>query len=128
MQNFGSIETCRICGGDGQISNAFGGSSTTCPGCHGTGRRADSGTILRDVTKTKPSHYRTAEKTAAAAKSNWPSTLEAIALANEVKASSLSEDVKTRLIREVVEYEGTHGKCTQTFTKKIRRQVRPPQK
>lgn len=124
----GYVESCRICGGDGQISNAFGGSSTTCPGCHGTGRRADSGTILRDVTKTKPSHFRTAEKAAVAAKSNWPSTSEAVALANEVKASSVPEETKTRLIREIVEYEGTHGKCTQTFTKKIRRQVRPPQR
>lgn len=129
MQNSGTIETCRICGGDGRISNAFGGSSTTCPGCHGTGRRADSGTILRDVTKTKPSHFRTAaSKAAAEAKSNWPSTFEAITLANEVKASALPEEAKTRLIREIVEYEGTHGKSTQTFTKKIRRQIRPPQK
>lgn len=128
MQYSGSVETCRICGGDGRISNAFGGSSTSCPGCHGTGRRADSGTILRDVTKTKPSHFRTAEKAAVAAKSNWPSTPEGVALANEVKASSLSEETKTRLVREIVEYEGTHGKCTQTFTKKIRRQVRPPQR
>ncbi len=47
-------------------------------------------------------------------------------LANEVKASGLSEDHKARLIREIVEYEGSHGKCTQTFTKKVRRQIRPP--
>lgn len=125
MQHSGFVETCRICGGDGRISNAFGGSSTTCPGCHGTGRRADSATVLRDVTKTKPSHFRTGEKAVAAAKSNWPATFEAVALANEVKASGVSEETKTRLIREVVEYEGTHGKCTQTFTKKIRRQIRP---
>jgi hypothetical protein len=128
MQNSGFGETCQICGGDGRISNAFGGSSTTCPGCHGSGRRADSGSILRDVTKTKPSHYRTADKAAAEAKSNWPSTFEAVALANEVKASGLSEDGKARLIREIVEYEGTHGKSTQTFSKKVRRQIRPPQK
>lgn len=128
MENFGSMEPCRICGGDGRISNAFGGSSTTCPGCHGTGRRADSGTILRDVTKTKPSHYRTAEKATVEAKSNWPSTFEAVTLANEVKASGLSEEAKARLIREIVEYEGIHGRSTQTFSKKIRRQIRPPQK
>jgi len=94
----------------------------------GTGRRADSGTILRDVTKTKPSHYRAANKAAAEAKSNWPSTFEAVTLANEVKASGLSEEAKARLIREIVEYEGTHGKSTQTFAKKVRRQIRPPQK
>lgn len=120
------MEPCRVCGGDGQIGNAFGGSATTCPACHGTGRRADdTGSLLRDVTKTKPSHYGVAKKGAAAAKSNVPSTFEGTALANEVTASALSEVAKTRLIREIVEYEETHGKCTQTFTKKIRKQVRP---
>jgi hypothetical protein len=54
-----------------------------------------------------------------------PSTFEGTALANEVTASALSDVAKTRLIREIVEYEETHGKCTQTFTKKIRKQVRP---
>lgn len=121
------MESCRICGGDGRIGNAFGGSSTTCPGCHGTGRRSDSESVFRDVTKTKPSHHRQAAKPAAAEKSGWPSTFDGIGLANEIKASSsLSEQTKERLIREIVEYEGSHGKCTQTFSKKIRKQLRPP--
>ncbi len=120
------MDVCQVCGGDGRVGNAFGGSSTTCPGCRGTGRRSDSEGLLRDVTKTKPSHHRTAPKAEAAAKSNWPSTFEGAGLANEVKASGLSDDVKARLIREIIEYEGSHGRCTQTFTKKIRRQVRPP--
>lgn len=117
-------ESCRICGGDGRVGNAFGGSSTTCPSCHGTGRRS-SEPLHRDVTKTKPSHYAAAAKAAAPAKSTWPSTFEGTSLANEVKASGLGEDAKARLIREIIEYEGSHGKCTQTFTKKIRKQVRP---
>jgi DnaJ-class molecular chaperone len=117
------IETCRICGGDGRIANAFGGSSTTCPGCRGTGRRSMD-TLMRDVTKTKPSHYRSADKAATAAKAIWPSTHDGTQLANEVKGSHLPDNVKERLIREIIEYEGTHGRCTQTFTKKIRKQVR----
>ena len=30
------------------------------------------------------------------------------------------------LIREIIEYEGSHGRCTQTFIKKVRKQTRPP--
>ena len=117
-------ETCRICGGDGRVSNAFGGSSTACPGCHGTGRRSTSETLFHDVTKTKPSHHHPANKPAAAAKATWPTTHGGAELANEVKASSASDDFKAKLIREIIEYEGSHGKCTQTFTKKIRKQLR----
>lgn len=117
-------ESCRVCGGDGRIQNAFGGSSKTCPACHGTGRRVDP-EGLRDVTKTKPSHFQGANKAAVAAKATAPTTFEGVELANEVKASGASEDVKSRLIREIMEYEGSHGKCTQTFTKKVRKQIRP---
>jgi DnaJ-class molecular chaperone len=120
-----SMETCRICGGDGRIGNAFGGSSTTCPGCHGTGRRADTESLLRDVTKTKASHHRPQQTKAAVEKPQWPQTFDGGELAKEVQASSLSADAKQRLVREIIEYEGSHGKCTQTFTKKIRKQVRP---
>jgi hypothetical protein len=38
---------------------------------------------------------------------------------------SLSPDVKERLIREIKEHEISHGHLTQTFTKKVRKQVRP---
>jgi len=80
---------------------------------------------MRDVTKTKPSHYGNAtNKAAAPAKATWPSTAGGVSLANEVKASGLSEDTKTRLVREIIEYEGSHGHCTQTFTKKVRKQLR----
>jgi hypothetical protein len=119
-------ESCRICGGDGRIGNAFGGSSTSCPGCNGTGRRSNSDTIFRDVTKTKPSHYKPAGKAVAPPKPTWPATYEGTQLANEVKASALTDEVKARLIREIIEYEGSHGRCTQTFSKKIRKQVRLP--
>ncbi|MBN2191987.1 MAG: molecular chaperone DnaJ [Polyangiaceae bacterium] len=117
-------ETCRVCGGDGRIGNAFGGQSTTCPACHGTGRRVTD-TLLRDVTKTKPSHFRGPDKAPVAAKVTWPQTGEGITLAKEVQASSvISDDIKARLIREIIEYEGSHGKCTQTFSRKVRKQLR----
>lgn len=119
------METCRVCGGDGRIGNAFGGSSTTCPGCRGTGRRSDATDLIRDVTKTKPSHHRGPERVAAIAKPTWPTTGEGTKLANEVKASNvITEDVKARLVREIIEYEASHGKCTQTFSRKVRRQLR----
>lgn len=120
------MESCRLCGGDGRIGNAFGGSSTTCPGCRGSGRRSDSESILRDVTKTKPSHHRASAKEEGPVKATWPATAEGAGLASEVKAcAGLPETTKARLIREIIDYEGSHGKCTQTFTKKIRKQVRP---
>lgn len=107
------------------MGNAFGGSSTSCPGCNGTGRRMTSETLFHDVTKTKPSHHRTSAQAAAPAKATWPSTFEGTELANQVKASGVSDDVKAKLIREIIEYEGSHGKCTQTFSKKIRKTIRP---
>jgi len=121
-------ETCGICGGDGRIQNSFGGSSKTCPGCHGTGRKAEDFGIFRDVTKTKPSHYKSAAKPAAApVKSDEPTTFEGMKLAKEVNdCANISKETKAKLTREIAEYESTHGSCTQTFTKKIRKQLRAP--
>jgi hypothetical protein len=117
-------EPCSLCGGDGRIGNALGGSSTTCPGCHGSGRRADSEPRFRDVTKTKPSHYHTAVDVPAGPKG--PVTAEGRQLALEVNASTvLAEDAKTRLLAEIVNHETTHGRCTKTFLKKVRKQTRP---
>jgi RecJ-like exonuclease len=119
-------EACGICGGDGRITNSFGGSSKTCPGCHGTGRRSTEPAGFRDVTKTKASHYRQANKVEVVEKQTWPATFEGGQLATEVKNSaSCSAETKARLIREIIDYEGSHGTCTQTFLKKIRKQVRP---
>lgn len=82
---------------------------------------------MRDVTKTKPSHYRSAEKVPVAVKQTWPATGEGIVLAKEVQSSLvLSDDGKARLIREIIEYEASHGRCTQTFSRKVRKQLRPP--
>jgi len=121
-----SAEPCGVCGGDGRIANSFGGGEKRCPGCNGTGRKSEETGLLRDVTKTKPSHHRPQDKQAAMAKPNWPSTPEGGRLANLVKESPIcSEDVKARLIREIVEYETSHGSCTQTFSKKIKKQVVP---
>ena len=123
-----AAEMCGICGGDGRINNSFG-NETRCPGCHGTGRRSDDGG-LRDVTKTKPSHYKGATSTNRAAvveKQTWPSTFEGGQLANEVKESRhVSNDTKAKLTREIIDHEASHGSCTQTFIKKVRKQLRAP--
>src|SRR5512133_2178880 len=109
------IETCRTCGGDGRIGNALGGSSATCPSCHGSGRRAEAGPRFHDVTKTKESHHRP-QISSAPAGPRAPATSEGIQLAAEVNASAtLAPDAKTRLIAEIVNHEATHGRCTKTF-------------
>ena len=117
-------ESCGVCGGDGRIANSFSGSDARCPACLGTGRKSvDTG--LRDVTKTKPSHYQQANKKVVVEKKTWPSTFEGDKLAGEVRdCATLSNDTKARLTREIIDHESTHGNCTQTFLKKIRKQLR----
>lgn len=117
-------ETCRVCGGDGRIDNSFG-SVAKCPSCHGSGKRSqDVG--FHDVTKTKPSHHQPTNRAGVVEKQTWPSTAMGGQLATEIRDSaSLSADTKARLTREIIEYEGTHGLCTQTFLKKVRKQFRP---
>ena len=116
-------ETCGLCGGDGRVSNALGGSTATCPGCHGSGRRAEAASRFHDVTKTKPSHYRPA--VTAPAGPREPTTPEGVLLAREVGASALSADAKTRLVAEIMNHESSHGRCTKTFLKKVRKQTKP---
>jgi hypothetical protein len=83
-------------------------------------------TGFHDVTKTKASHHKPAAKPAGASKDAWPTTPSGQLLANEVRDSpTCSAEVKARLIREIIDHEDSHGLCTQTFTKKIRKQVRP---
>jgi DnaJ-class molecular chaperone len=119
-----SEETCGVCGGDRRIGNSFG-LTTTCPSCHGSGRRAEH-TGFHDVTKTKPSTYRATNKGEFIAKAKGHVTSERGQLATQVRDStSCTTEAKTRLIREIIDYEGTHGTCTQTFIKKVRKQVRP---
>ena len=119
-------DVCRLCGGDGRIGNALGRSTATCPSCHGSGRRADTSSGFHDVTKTKPSHYRSAEP--APKGPRGPTTPEGLRLADEVRASTvLPEDAKARLLAEIMNHESTHGRCTQTFMKKIRKQAHPGQ-
>src|SRR5512142_2047191 len=97
-------ETCGICGGDGRIANSFSGSTATCPGCHGTGRRSDD-TGFRDVTKTKPSHYRQPNKAAVVEKQQGPTTFEGTKLAGEVRdCATLSSAMKAKLTLEIVEH------------------------
>lgn len=116
-------EICSTCGGDGRIGNALGGSSATCPSCHGSGKRLDA-PRFHDVTKTKESHYRPAA--AAPARPSAPTTAEGAQLAREVNASSvLTADAKARLVAEIISHECSHGRCTKTFLKKVRKQTRP---
>jgi len=116
-------ETCRMCGGDGRIGNTLGGSNAKCPSCHGSGRRAEASSGFHDVTKTKPSHYRPAVAVSAGPRA--PVTPEGAQLALEVNASTvLSADAKTRLLAEIMNHESTHGRCTKTFLKKVRKQAR----
>jgi hypothetical protein len=121
-------DVCGVCGGDGCIANSFSGSDARCPACLGTGRRTLDA-LMRDVTKTKPSHYQQPNKAKVVAKQTWPSTFEGGQLATEVRDSAaLSNETKARLTREILEHEATHGKVTQTFVKKIRKQLRPASK
>ncbi len=116
-------EPCSMCGGDGRVGNALGGSSTRCPSCHGSGVRGESTPRFHDVTKTKPSHYRAPP--VAPAGPRVPVTPEGAQLAAEVTASAtLSADAKARLVAEIVNHESTHGRCTKTFVKKMRKQAR----
>jgi hypothetical protein len=117
-------ESCHLCGGDGRIGNALGGSSATCPSCHGSGRRAEAAPRFHDVTKTKPSHHRPAAAVPTGPKA--PTTPEGRQLALEVSAcAALSDDAKARLLAEIMNHESTHGRCTKTFIKKVRKQARP---
>jgi hypothetical protein len=122
-----SMEPCIICGGDGRISNSFGGSSATCPSCHGSGKRSETRGFY-DVTKTKPEHHRPAGATITAGgrvKVDWPVTAEGAALANEVKNHThLAAEQKAKLTRQIIDYEASHGSCTKTFSRLIRKELR----
>lgn len=116
---------CGVCGGDGRLENAWG-QVARCPACGGSGKRRED-TGFRDVTKTKEAHHRNTNRMGAPApKQTWPSTTTGAQLATEIKGSSLAPEVKERLTREIIEHEGTHGECTKTFLKKIRKQIGPP--
>ena len=117
-------EVCGICGGDGRIGSSLGGSMTTCPGCHGNGRKMDTSSLFRDVTKTKPSHH-TPAATGGAKAERVPTSFEGVQLAKAIRESGLAADAKTRLILEIVDHEATHGRCTKTFLKKVRKQIGP---
>lgn len=117
-----SSETCGMCGGDGRIDQ-MSGQTSRCPGCLGSGRRAES-TGFHDVTKTKASHYRPTNVANKPEKQVWPTTGEGVRLATQIRDSAtLSAETKARLTREIMDYEASHGQCTQTFTKKIRKQI-----
>lgn len=117
-------QSCGTCGGDGRLTNSFG-NTARCPSCHGTGRRMED-TGFHDVTKTKTSHLRGTNKAPVAAKQTWPTTFEGEKLATDIRDNPrLSADTKAKLTREIIDHESTHGTCTQTFLKKMRKQVRP---
>jgi hypothetical protein len=114
-----------VCSGDGRIQNAWG-QVARCPSCHGSGRRLQE-TGFHDVTKTKESHHRPANRPEVVEKQTWPSTAAGAQLATEIKNSpALSADTKAKLTREIIDHETTHGQCTKTFLKKVRKNLRPP--
>jgi hypothetical protein len=115
-------ESCRVCGGDGRIANSFGGSEKTCPSCRGSGRRSVE-PLFRDVTKTKESHHLPTNRAARVEKPIWPSSPDGVLLATEVRGSRLPDDTKSRLIREIIEYEASHGHCTKTFLRKVKKEL-----
>src|ERR1700690_4374646 len=115
-----NIEVCGTCGGDRRIANSFG-SMTTCPSCRGSGRRAED-TGFRDVTKTKPSHHVQSNRAPVVVKQVWPLTFEGARLATEVKdCTTVSAELRARVTREIIDHETSHGTCTQTFMKKVRK-------
>ena len=119
-------ESCGVCGGDGRISNAFG-ATKTCPGCTGSGRRGeDFG--FRDVTKTKSNQGRGPGGATSERANDGKVFLSAdgAKLAREVRdCTHLSDAAKAALMGEITQYEATHGGCTSTFQKKIRKRLRP---
>ena len=47
-------------------------------------------------------------------------------VATQIKDNAgLTVEVKAKLTREIIEHEISHGLCTQTFLKKMRKHVRP---
>lgn len=114
-------EPCGVCGGDGRIITAH--QSTSCPACHGSGRRGERAGF-HDVTKTKPSHHQPPGQAKGAEKKTWPSTAAGHNLAEEVKATSLSDEVKVRLTRSIIDYEDRKGEVTKTFSRLLRKQLR----
>jgi hypothetical protein len=58
-------------------------------------------------------------------KQTWPTTATGIQLATEIRESGLDASTKEKVTREIMEHEATHGLCTQTFSKKVRKQIRP---
>lgn len=116
-------DACGVCGGDGRLENAWG-QVAKCPSCHGNGRRAeDAG--FHDVTKTKASHHQQSNRAAVVVKQVWPTTSAGMQLATEIRDSGLDASTKDKITREIMDHEATHGLCTQTFSKKIRKQLRP---
>jgi hypothetical protein len=114
---------CGICGGDGRLENAWG-QVARCPTCHGTGRHPED-VGFRDVTKTKPEHHQGSNRAQVVEKQTWPVTAAGDLLAKEIRdAAGLSNDTKSRLTREIIEHEASHGQCTKTFLKKIRKSFR----
>ena len=67
----------------------------------------------------------TADQARAAAAMAQAGTTAAMAATAVKNCARLSEQTKAQLTREIIEHESSHGTCTQTFIKKVRKQVRP---
>lgn len=122
---FKDTEECHVCGGDGRMQNTFG-LTDRCPACRGTGRRSEESFGVRDVTKTKPSHFaRPVTVEEQKQKRTTPVSSKGVLLAEEVRNNpSCSDATKDRLIKEIVAYETSNGTCTKTFVNAMRKKLR----
>lgn len=77
------------------------------------------------MTKTKPSHHRQSNGQAqVGSQPAGPTTFQGQQLIAEMQASALVPEMVAKLTREIVEHEASHGTCTQTFIKKMRKRLR----
>ncbi len=79
--------------------------------------------MVEAACETKASHFRPAAQAPSGPRA--PVTPEGAMLAAEVNASALPADAKVRLVAEIMSHESSHGRCTKTFIKKVRKQTRP---
>jgi hypothetical protein len=113
---------CVVCGGDRFISNSAGGRAT-CSGCGGSGVRGrEAGLGMKDVTKTKP--QRTNGLNGRPVRPTHALSLEGIELEKIITGATISSQKKAELLKSIIDFEVERGRLTETFSKKVRKQLR----
>lgn len=116
-------DSCISCGGDGKLKNAAG-NIATCPFCRGTGGAgAFDGWGVRDVTKTKNTTRRS-NVVVKPQRPTKPTTVAGELLGELVSKAAVSTDTKAKLISSIIDFELTKGSITETFKKKLMKQIR----